>query len=72
MPPNVPEDRVAAVRKALADTFADPAFQAEAEKIGLIVNAPRTGQQIQDLISQTFAMPSRVVDRLRQLEDGKD
>ena len=58
MPPNVPEERVTAVRKALSETFADPAFQAEAEKIGLVVNAPRTGEQIQDLISQTFAMPS--------------
>ena len=72
MPPNVPEERVTAVRKALSETFADPAFQAEAEKIGLVVNAPRTGKQIQDLISQTFAMPSGVVDRLRQLEEGKD
>jgi hypothetical protein len=43
MPPGVPAARVAAMRKALSDTFADAEFKVEAEKIGLIVNAPRTG-----------------------------
>jgi hypothetical protein len=43
MPPGVAAERVTMMRKALADTFADTAFKAEAEKIGLIVNAPKTG-----------------------------
>jgi tripartite-type tricarboxylate transporter receptor subunit TctC len=66
-PPNVPADRVAALRKALADTFADKDFQTDANKIGLIVNAPRTGAQLQDVIVKAYATPSRLVDRLRQL-----
>jgi tripartite-type tricarboxylate transporter receptor subunit TctC len=70
-PPNVPADRVAALRKALADTFADPAFQVDANKIGLIVNAPRTGQQLQDVIAKAYSSPSRVVERLRQLNNPK-
>src|SRR5262249_10922272 len=41
MPPGVPADRLAAMRRALADTFTDPEFINEAKKIGLIVNAPR-------------------------------
>jgi tripartite-type tricarboxylate transporter receptor subunit TctC len=72
MPPDVPADRVAAMRKGLSDTFADPAFQAEAEKIGLVVNAPRTGEHIQEVIRQAFSMPPHVVERLRNLEGGKD
>jgi tripartite-type tricarboxylate transporter receptor subunit TctC len=68
-PPNVPEDRIAALRKALADTFTDKDFQADANKIGLIVNAPRTGQQLQDVIAKAYATPSRVVDRLRKLNN---
>ena len=44
MPPGVPAERVMAIRQALADTFADPAFVADARKIGLVVNAPQTGQ----------------------------
>jgi tripartite-type tricarboxylate transporter receptor subunit TctC len=67
MPPNVPADRVDAMRKALAGTFADPAFKAAAEKIGLIVNAPRTGQQVQDVIDRAYAAPPLVLDQLRKL-----
>lgn len=72
MPPDVPTERVAAMRQALADTFADPAFVADAEKIGLVVNAPQTGQQLQDVIDQAYATPPRVIDRLRALNEGVD
>ena len=68
MPPDVPADRLTAVRKALIDTFNDPAFQAEADKIGLIVNAPRTGQQLHDVVAAAYAAPSDVVARVQQLE----
>ena len=72
MPPGVPPDRVAAVRQALAAAFADPAFAADAKKIGLVVNAPQTGQQLQDVIDHAYATPPRVVDRLRTLNEGVD
>lgn len=67
LPPGVPVERVAALRKALADTFADPEFRADAEKIGLIVNAPRTGEQLQDVIARAYQAPSRVIERLQKL-----
>jgi tripartite-type tricarboxylate transporter receptor subunit TctC len=69
LPPDVPADRVAAMRKALADTFNDPQFKADAEKIGLIVNAPRTGQQLQKVIADAYASPPRVVERIRELNN---
>ena len=69
MPPGVLPERVAAVRKALADTFTDHDFIAEADKIGLIVNAPRTGEQLQDVILRAYATPSRVVERLQKLNN---
>ena len=69
MPPGVAPDRLAAMRRALADTFTDPDFKADAEKIGLIVNAPRTGEQLQDVIEKAYATPSRVVERLRKLNN---
>jgi tripartite-type tricarboxylate transporter receptor subunit TctC len=72
MTPGVPADRVAAMRKALAMTFVDPDFQAVAKKIGLVVNAPRTGQQLQDIITQAYASPPGVVDRLRKLSNPGD
>jgi tripartite-type tricarboxylate transporter receptor subunit TctC len=72
MPPGVPADRVAAMRQALADTFADTAFLADAKNSGLVVNAPQTGQQLQDVIAQAYATPPRVIDRLRALNAGAD
>jgi tripartite-type tricarboxylate transporter receptor subunit TctC len=69
MPPNVPAERVTAMRKALADTFTDAEFQAEAEKAGLIVNAPKTGEQLQEVIAKAYATPSRVVERLQKLNN---
>src|SRR5688572_1330681 len=69
MPPDVPADRVAAMRKALADTFKDPQFKADADKIGLIVNAPRTGEELQQVIADAYKTPSRVVERLRALNN---
>jgi tripartite-type tricarboxylate transporter receptor subunit TctC len=69
MPPGVAPDRVVAMRKALADTFTDPDFKADAEKIGLIVNAPRTGAQLQKVIVDAYATPSRVVERLQKLNN---
>jgi tripartite-type tricarboxylate transporter receptor subunit TctC len=69
LPPDVPADRVAAMRKALADTFSDAAFKADAERIGLIVNAPQTGEELQQVIAKAYATPSRVVERLRKLNN---
>ena len=67
LPPAVPVDRVAALRQAFSATMADPDFLAEGEKIGLGLNAPRTGAQIQELMERTYRAPPSVIDRLRQL-----
>ena len=67
MPPGVPADRLAAVRKAMSDTFADRDFLAESERLGLGANSPRQGEQIQDVIARGYATPPRVLDRLRKL-----
>jgi tripartite-type tricarboxylate transporter receptor subunit TctC len=69
MPPDVPADRVAAMRKALTDTFTDAQFKADADKIGLIVNAPQTGEQLQKVIADAYKAPTRVVERLRKLNN---
>jgi len=45
----------------------DPDFLAEGEKMGLGLNAPRTGEEIQKVMERTYHSPPRVIDRLRQL-----
>jgi tripartite-type tricarboxylate transporter receptor subunit TctC len=69
MPPDAPADRVAAMRQALTDTFADPEFLAEGERMGLAVNAPRTGAQLQDVIARAYQSPPRIIERLQKLNN---
>jgi tripartite-type tricarboxylate transporter receptor subunit TctC len=67
MPPDLPTERVNALRRAFAATMTDPEFLAEGEKIGLGLNAPRSGEELQALMARTYASPPQVIDRLRQL-----
>ena len=67
MPPDVPSDRVAALRKALVDTFNDPAFLADAAKNRMALTAPQNGEAVQALIGRVSATPVKIVERLRQL-----
>jgi tripartite-type tricarboxylate transporter receptor subunit TctC len=67
MPPGVAPERVAALRAAFAATMADPDFLAEGERVGLGLNAPRSGEQIQEVVERAYQSPPRVIDRLRQL-----
>ena len=67
VPPGVPVERLAALREAFAATMADPDFLAEGEKLGLGLNAPRAGAQIQEVMERAYQSPPRVITRLRQL-----
>jgi tripartite-type tricarboxylate transporter receptor subunit TctC len=67
MPPGVPADRLAAMRKALADTFADPAFVADARKNRMEITAPQSGESVQAMIVRVSATPARIAERLQQL-----
>jgi len=67
MPPGVPADRLAAMRKALMDTFADPGFIAESTRLSLGPTEPRDGDALQDVVARTYAAPPHVLERLRRL-----
>ena len=64
MAPEVPADRVAAMRKAFMDTFKDPAFLAEAKKLNLDVDAI-SGDEVQALVKKVYATPQAIVDRAK-------
>ncbi len=66
-PPGVPAERIAALRKALMDTFKDEKFQRDVRRIGLLVNNPRSGEQLQQQIANIYRAPSETVSRLRRL-----
>jgi tripartite-type tricarboxylate transporter receptor subunit TctC len=68
MPPEVPADRVAAMQKAMTETFSDPAFLADAEKRQIDVRSPRSGEQLRALLERIYTKtPPRVVERLRKI-----
>ena len=64
LPPDVPEERVAALRRAFDATMKDTAFIAEAAKLQFDVD-PLTGEQVQALVAQLAATPREVVTRVR-------
>lgn len=67
MPPGVPADRVALMQKAMAATFVDPDFLAEAEKLNLGVNVPRSAEQTRIIVEKAYATPPAIVERLRRI-----
>ena len=71
MPPEIPADRLAAVRKAFMEMIKDPDFRKEAEKTGLQIDNPRSGEQLQADIERLYRTPPKVVERLRRIAQGK-
>ena len=63
-PPNVPADRVDALRRAFDATMRDKSFAADAARIGFEVD-PLSGEQVQELIGALAKTPADVVARVR-------
>jgi len=63
-PPNVPDDRVAALRAAFDATIKDPAFLADARQQQLDVT-PYGGAQIDALMKDIYATPPELLARVR-------
>jgi tripartite-type tricarboxylate transporter receptor subunit TctC len=63
-PPNVPQDRVAALRAAFDATVKDPAFLADAKQQQLDIT-PYSGAQIDALMKDIYATPPELVARVR-------
>jgi len=65
-PPDLPEDRKAALRTAFDRTMADAEFLAEAKQRGLEVN-PVSGADIDRLVGELYQTPSDIVGELRAI-----
>jgi tripartite-type tricarboxylate transporter receptor subunit TctC len=64
MPPNVPADRVNAIRRAFDATMKDKEFLAEAEKLKIEID-PLNGEQVAALIEKIYKTPADTVARVR-------
>lgn len=64
--PGVPPDRVAALRRAFAQTVRDPAFLADAEKLKLEISDPMTGEDVQAAVVKLMATSPDIVAAAKQ------
>ena len=69
MGPGVPRERVDAVRKAMMETFADPAFIADAVRQTLDIN-PVPGERVQQIVTEAYGAPKPAVERLQAVYQG--
>jgi tripartite-type tricarboxylate transporter receptor subunit TctC len=62
--PNVPADRLAALRKAFDETMADPAFRADAAKANLGVH-PVTADKLKAIAEGILATPPALIEKAK-------
>ena len=65
-PPDVPADRLAALRKAFDETLVDKAFLAEAKRLKLEIE-PLEGAEAVRLVKRAYDMPKAVIARAKAL-----
>jgi tripartite-type tricarboxylate transporter receptor subunit TctC len=69
-PPDIPEDRKAALRAGFAATMTDPEFLADAKKIQIDVN-PVSADAVEKLISDLYATPEAIQAKVRSIVNGQ-
>jgi tripartite-type tricarboxylate transporter receptor subunit TctC len=62
----VPADRVAAMRKAVAAAFADPELVADAQNQNLDLS-PTDGARVNEIVREVMAAPPEVVGRIKEI-----
>jgi hypothetical protein len=62
----VPQAKVAALRAAYAANMEDPAFQADANQLGILI-APVSGEALGDLVNRLSALPPALQTRARTI-----
>ena len=65
MAPDVPKERVEAMRKAFLQALADPELLADAKKQSLIVT-PLPGPDLQAMIHKIYTTPPEIVAKVRR------
>jgi hypothetical protein len=64
-PPDVPAERLKALRQAFDDTMTDPEYLAEASARKMHVVLVK-GEEIEALLKRIYSMPNSVIERVRE------
>ena len=70
LPPGVPADRVAMLRKAFNETMKDQGFLEEEAKTQLTVD-PLTGEEVTKALEEAYTTPPAVIERVRNILAGR-
>jgi tripartite-type tricarboxylate transporter receptor subunit TctC len=62
-PPDVPPERLAALREAFDATMADPEFRADASQMKIDID-PIDGKAVERVLDRLYATPKSVIDRV--------
>jgi len=65
-PPGTPKDRVAMLRKGLADTYKDPEFLADAKNARLDMS-PLSGEELERIVDRTYKLDQNLVAKLKDI-----
>jgi tripartite-type tricarboxylate transporter receptor subunit TctC len=66
LPPGVPADRVALLRRAFDETLKDPEFLADAKRLQMEVD-PLTGEEVETLLRTAYSAPPAIIARATPL-----
>jgi tripartite-type tricarboxylate transporter receptor subunit TctC len=66
LPPEVPRERVQALRRAFDATVNDPQFRDEAKRMGFDITL-RTGEELQALVQAAKETPAEIIERVAKL-----
>lgn len=69
-PPDVPADRVAALRQAFDATMRDPEFLADAARMSIDID-PIDGKAVEQILERLYATPKSVIDRVSTIYAGR-
>jgi len=70
LPPNVPAERVKAMRDAFDTTVADPAFRADIDRRSLHVD-PVRGEEMAKAFERAFGLPPEIIAGAREMMAGR-
>lgn len=71
MPPEVPPQRVKALRTAFNAMIKSEPFLADVKKLKMPIR-PATGEEIEQIVADVMTAPANVIDRLKELRQRRD